>query len=250
MPGHGHGQPVTQPPHTAWLVCLRVLFVALGILTVGFMSWALLLRLAIVTRRSLDWGLFVAVLAADILAVVLLGLEPGDEIHTTGGYVGLILVLGSLVGSIAYYLAADIQHFALRRQAYAAVPGVPGYGYPAPAAAYGATTVPTPPMTPTAPVPAVPTPPPTPVPVTPSAPTASAPAVPTAPAPHRPSGAPHTPLPVAHTPPPAPYAPVPAPPSAAPLPRPPAPARIDQVRAELDELSDYLRRQDGHEGGR
>ena len=45
---------------------------------------------------------------------------------------------------------------------------------------------------------------------------------------------------------PAAHTPVPAPP-----PRPPAPARIDQVRAELDELSDYLRRQDGgHEGGR
>ncbi|MEU2596390.1 hypothetical protein [Streptomyces hirsutus] len=27
------------------------------------------------------------------------------------------------------------------------------------------------------------------------------------------------------------------------------PARIDQVRAELDELSDYLRRSDGHDGG-
>ncbi|MEU2438198.1 hypothetical protein ABZ595_18680 [Streptomyces rubradiris] len=221
MQGHGHGQPVTQPPHTAWLVCLRVLFVVLGILTIGFMSWALLLRLAIVTRRSLDWGLFVAVLAADILAVVLLGLEPGDEIHTTGGYVGLILVLGSLVGSIAYYLAADIQHFALRRQASAVVPGVPGHGYPVPAAAYGATTAPAPPPTPTAPIP--------PIPAVPAPPTASAPAVPT---------------------PPAPYAPVSAPPPPAPLPRPPAPARIEQVRAELDELSDYLRRQDGHEGGR
>ncbi|MEV5346643.1 hypothetical protein [Streptomyces achromogenes] len=225
MQGHGHGQPVTQPPHTAWLVCLRVLFVVLGIVTIGFLSWAMPLRLAIVTRRPLDWGLFVAVLAADLLGVVLLGLEPGEEIHTTGGYVGLILVLGSLVGSIAYYLAADIQHFALRRQAYAAMSGVPAYGYPAPAAAYGATTVPT-------------------------APTASAPAVPTAPAPvpHRAPGAPHTPPPVSHIPPPAPYAPVPPP--AAPLPRPPAPARIEQVRAELDELSDYLRRQDGHEGGR
>ncbi|NKQ28650.1 hypothetical protein HF200_30895 [Streptomyces galbus] len=34
-----------------------------------------------------------------------------------------------------------------------------------------------------------------------------------------------------------------------------APARIDQVRAELDELSDFLRKQEGrpggdHEGGR
>ncbi|MFD0393695.1 hypothetical protein ACFQ3Z_19905 [Streptomyces nogalater] len=114
---------MTQPPHTAWLVFLRVLFVALGILTIGFLSWAMLLRLALVTRRSLDWGLFVAVLAADVLGFTLLGTEPGDEVHTTGGYVGLFLVLGTLVGAIAYYLAADIQHFVLRRQAYAVVPG-------------------------------------------------------------------------------------------------------------------------------
>ncbi|MFD0393694.1 hypothetical protein ACFQ3Z_19900 [Streptomyces nogalater] len=44
--------------------------------------------------------------------------------------------------------------------------------------------------------------------------------------------------------------PAPGPPPVAPPPQPPAPARIEQVRAELDELSDYLRRQDGHEGGR
>jgi hypothetical protein len=44
---------------------------------------------------------------------------------------------------------------------------------------------------------------------------------------------------------------VPVPPAHTPPPQRPAPARIDQVRAELDELSDYLRRQDGdHEGGR
>ncbi|MEU6817250.1 hypothetical protein [Streptomyces sp. NPDC046860] len=41
------------------------------------------------------------------------------------------------------------------------------------------------------------------------------------------------------------------PPVHPPAPARPAPARIDQVRAELDELSDYLRRQDGKpEGGR
>ncbi|MGA5896373.1 hypothetical protein [Streptomyces venetus] len=34
-----------------------------------------------------------------------------------------------------------------------------------------------------------------------------------------------------------------------PSPQRPAPARIDQVRAELDELSDYLRRQDGRTDG-
>ncbi|MFD0505964.1 hypothetical protein ACFQ0G_30105 [Streptomyces chiangmaiensis] len=43
---------------------------------------------------------------------------------------------------------------------------------------------------------------------------------------------------------PQPRTPVPPP---QPQPQRPAPARIDQVRAELDELSDYLRK---HEGGR
>ncbi|MEV4337581.1 hypothetical protein [Streptomyces sp. NPDC049590] len=218
MQGHGYGQPAKQPPHTGWLVLLRVLFVALGILSLGFLSWAMLLRLAIVTRRSLDWGLFVAVLAADVLGLTLLGAEPGDEIHTVGGYVGLLLVLGTLVGTIAYYLAADIHHFVVRRQAYPAAPGPAPYGYPAPAVPYGATTVPTAPAAP-------------PIPVAPAAPP-----IPAAPLPHQASGGPH--------------APVPGPPPAAPPQRPPAPARIDQVRAELDELSDYLRRQDGHEGGR
>ncbi|MFC8434339.1 hypothetical protein [Streptomyces sp. NPDC057253] len=45
---------------------------------------------------------------------------------------------------------------------------------------------------------------------------------------------------------PQPQPPVPAPGVVPPPPQRPAPARIDQVRAELDELSDYLRK---HEGG-
>jgi hypothetical protein len=67
--------------------------------------------------------------------------------------------------------------------------------------------------------------------------------VPQPPGPHTP--APHDTPPVA--------GPIQPPPS----PQRPAPARIDQVRAELDELSDYLRRHEGeghrdgnHEGGR
>ncbi|CAM5562325.1 Integral membrane protein OS=Streptomyces tendae OX=1932 GN=F3L20_28775 PE=4 SV=1 [Streptomyces tendae] len=51
----------------------------------------------------------------------------------------------------------------------------------------------------------------------------------------------------------APYAPAaPVAPVAPPPQHPPAPARIDQVRAELDELSDYLRHHDGghQQGGR
>ncbi|MET7439715.1 hypothetical protein ACWERY_08845 [Streptomyces sp. NPDC004082] len=60
---------------------------------------------------------------------------------------------------------------------------------------------------------------------------------PATPVPHTPFA--HTPVPET----PAPATPVP--------PTRPAPARIDQVRAELDELSDYLRKHDGgHEDGR
>ncbi|MET9577413.1 hypothetical protein ACLQ2D_28300 [Streptomyces sp. DT199] len=84
-----------------------------------------------------------------------------------------------------------------------------------------------------------------------------------------PYGYPHQPPPYAPTSTPVPQHPGPhtpaphdTPPVAGPIQPPPstqrpAPARIDQVRAELDELSDYLRRHEGeghrdgnHEGGR
>ncbi|KUN06657.1 hypothetical protein AQI95_12325 [Streptomyces yokosukanensis] len=209
MQGHGYGQPVKQPPHTAWLVLLRVLFVAIALFSIGFLTWAMMLRLAIVTRRSLDWGLFVAVLAADILSITLLAGEPGDEIHTSAGYFGLFLLLFTLVATIAYYLAADIRHFLQRQQAYAAQRAAQGgYAYPGPVNPYTAATVPTPPTMAVG----------------------------------------------SHTPPPMPHTPVPRPPLTTPPPQRPAPSHIEQVRAELDELSDYLRKHDGrhdsHESGR
>ncbi|MFF7609353.1 hypothetical protein [Streptomyces parvulus] len=190
MHGHGYTQPAKQPPSPGYLVSLRVLFVTLSVLSCGFLTWIMLLRLAVVTRRSVDWGLFVAVLATDILSVVLIGTEPGDEIHTPGGYTGLVLLLGTLVAVIAYYIAADVRHFQQQQYGgWAPTPTpTPGYGYPQqPAPPYTATTVP--------------------------------------------------------------QQTAPPPPNHA-----PPPARIDQVRAELDELSDYLRRHDGnggtgHQGG-
>lgn len=79
-----------------------------------------------------------------------------------------------------------------------------------------------------------------------------------APGPHTPYGYPQQTSPYASTPVPQPQAPhtpvphTPAPPTPVPPqsqpPQRPAPARIDQVRAELDELSDYLRRTDGQQG--
>ncbi|WP_314412983.1 hypothetical protein [Streptomyces sp. DSM 40484] len=204
MQGHGQAQP---PPSTGLLVFLRVLFVVISVCSFGLLGWVMLLRLALVTRKSLDWGLLVALFAAEALGLVLLGTEPGEEIHTPGGWTGLALLLGSLVPAISYYLAAEIRHFhalAYAHRTYA--------GGQSPAHAYG-----------------YPQPQPQP--------------------PYAAATGPHTPVPQ--------MAPMPRPPSSAPIPssaptptpppQRPAPARIDQVRAELDELSDYLRK---HEDGR
>ncbi|MFD3501394.1 hypothetical protein ACFWWT_20990 [Streptomyces sp. NPDC058676] len=202
MHGHGYTQPVKKPPPTGWLVFVRVLFVAISIFSIGILAWTMLLRLAIVTRKGLDWGLFVAAGVADVLALVLLGTEPGEEVHTVGGWTGIGLLLGTLVAATAYYLAADVRHFHQLRYGAYAPQGAPAqaqtYGYPQHAAPspYTAATVPQ-----------------TPGPL------------------QRPQTPPQPPLPTA------------------PPPQRPAPARIDQVRAELDELSDYLRRQDGHHDG-
>ncbi|MFH8340125.1 hypothetical protein [Streptomyces sp. AM6-12] len=196
MQGHGHGQPATKPPHPAVLVLLRVLFVAIGFLSVGFLSWAMLLRLAAVTRRVLDWWLFAAAMTADVVSFALVGSDPSDDASGARGTGGMCLVLITLVAVTTYYLIAEIRHYARRRGEFEARP-IPAYGYPRPAAS--------PYPTPAAPVlSGLPTPPPT---------------------------APHTP--------------VPGPPPVVPPPHRPAPARIDQVRAELDELSDYLRKHDG-----
>ena len=200
MQGQGHAQPVRRPPHSAVLVLLRVVFVATGVFSAGFLTWVMMLRLAAVTRRSVDWGLLVAVAASDVLSIVLLGSEPGDDVHTAGGYLGITLLFGTLLATVIYYLVADVRHFQRQREAYAAQT----YGYPPPAAPY---------LTGTTPLGAQP---------------------------------PHTPPP--HTVPPMPGPPL----SQAPIPAPPqrpAPARIEQVRAELDELSDYLRKHDGHREG-
>ncbi|MEV2213732.1 hypothetical protein AB0H86_20175 [Streptomyces sp. NPDC050997] len=217
MQGHGYAQPVRQAPPTGLLVFLRVLFVVISVMSFGLLMWTMMVRLAIVTRRALDWWLCAGVIVAEVLGLYLLGSEPGDEIHTPGGWIGLAFLLGTLVASVSYYLAADVRHFhQLRFAGYAPQrPPAPAYGYPQ--AQAQAQSPPRPPYNaataPQAPIPHSP-PPRAPIPQ-PSAPSAAAQ-----------------------------HGPVPPPP-----PQRPAPARIDQVRAELDELSDYLRRQDGHHDG-
>ncbi|MFE9418044.1 hypothetical protein ACFYMX_20740 [Streptomyces griseofuscus] len=207
MQGHGYGQPAKKPPHLAVLVLLRVLFVAAGFLSIGFLAWAMLLRLAAVTRRPLDWGLFLTALFADIAAIVLVANDPSDDASGVGGTLGMCLVLITLASATTYYLIAEIRHYGRREREFAAR-STPAYGYPGPAARpYATPVIPTMPAAPA--MSGMPTPPPT---------------------------APHTP--------------VPGPPPVVPPSHRPAPARIDQVRAELDELSDYLRKHDGQYDGR
>ncbi|MFK4066150.1 hypothetical protein [Streptomyces sp. NPDC029674] len=188
---HGQGYAPQQPqlPSRGTHVTLRVLFVVLAVLTCGLLSWAAMLRLALVTRKSYDWVVLGLVTALDILALVLIGVDPGEEKFQGPGSAGMIVMLSTMVAAVAYYLFADIRHFSPYRQ-----PQFTGYVPPQPQ----------------------PQPMPQPQPL---------------PQPQASYGYPQAaaPAPYQQTPPPAR----------------PAPARIHQVRAELDELSDYLRKQEG-----
>ncbi|MEV0123462.1 hypothetical protein AB0I16_18370 [Streptomyces sp. NPDC050703] len=201
---HGPGfAPQVQPPTSGGNpVTLRVVFVALAVMSCGLLAWAPMLRIATLTRKSHDWALFAAVTVLDLTAFILIGVDPGKDEFQRPGNAGMVVLLSTMTAAVAYYLFADIRHFSRNRQPHFTgyAPQQPAYGYPAP---------------------------------------------------HTP--APHTPVPgpapTHHTAP----APAPTPPPAYPRPdqqtaQPPArpaPARIHQVRAELDELSDYLRKQEG-----
>ena len=197
MQGHGYAAPPPRRPSTGVLVLLRVIFVAVVLLSIGFLAWVATLRAAIVTRKATDWWIFAASVVVLGISFAFLSTDHTDDFSTPNGNTGMIILLLNAVACAGYYLYADIRHFGPGPTGYP-MPPAPGmgYGYPQPPSPYAATL-------------------------------------------------PQTPV-VA-----APSAPVPPPP---PQQR-PAPARIEQVRAELDELSDYLRRHPGHpdgnhEGGR
>ncbi|MFI1824883.1 hypothetical protein ACH41E_00295 [Streptomyces sp. NPDC020412] len=245
---------------------MRVLFLAVSVLSCGLGAWAAMLRVAQLRRRPVDWILFVASIALAVFLVVAIGAWGSDTEPDANGEtepsnavdlvtVAALLCLG--VGAAIHYLIVDIRHYDQRRGTgyppgagsgpAASGPGgygpppvtpsvTPGYGYPpvrsapgagpSPAPGYGYPPVHTPP-------PAYPQPP------------------------HVPHPAPHvahhlqatqTHLPTQLSQPQQPPQP-PQPPSQQqslqPQPGAPDKPRIDQVRAELDELSDYLRKEQG-----
>ncbi|MEW2605548.1 MULTISPECIES: hypothetical protein [Streptomyces] len=214
---HGYGYPPeqqqpTRRPSSATLVTLRVVFVALALLSCGLLAWAAMLRLAVVTRKQRDWWLFGLVLALNIGLLVYLGMLPEeDEVLTDGqAVITLSWALVVFVGTVTYYLYTEIRHFGpyggTRGAPYAGPRTGPyGGGHPGaptfPAGGYAPRrTVPDPPVTPAYGYP---------------------------PVPHR------GPVPHQGTMPT-------SPPDGS---RPASPQRLDQVRAELDELSDYLRKE-------
>ncbi|MFE1324480.1 hypothetical protein ACFW7K_00445 [Streptomyces sp. NPDC058735] len=213
---YGHG--AAPPPRSAaTVISLRVLIAAAGVLSCGLLACAPLFRVAVLRRRALDWAAAWSSLPLSIACFAVVGALPEDD-YRTDIAVAVILLLGA--ASSVYFLVVDITHHGERRR-YTPYPPSP----------HASTAVHTPYGYPQ--------------PAPPYAPTGTPPPPTSTPVPQPP--APHTPAPR--------NAATQGPGQVQPPQQRPAPARIDQVRAELDELSDYLRRHDGegrgdHEGGR
>ncbi|MFD0511865.1 hypothetical protein ACFQ0Q_18180 [Streptomyces aureus] len=110
MHGQGYMPPPQRPSHGVQ-IGLRVLFVALAVLSIGFLAWAALLRLALTTRSRTDWIIFASVAALQVGTVALLATDPGvDDFTTWRGDAGMMMLLITLAGVVLYYLVADILH--------------------------------------------------------------------------------------------------------------------------------------------
>ncbi|MFF0445570.1 hypothetical protein ACFYT4_03960 [Streptomyces sp. NPDC004609] len=243
MHGPGYAPQQSGPPSTAVAVVLRVVFVILSVFSCGMLAWGTMLRVAVIRRRQSDWILFAASFILTIVLLIVIsqwGAPEGEEINAVDWMV-LLTLFALAIGSAIHLLVVDIRHHDARRAAWAGGPaayhpGVTGgYGPPPATQGYGypphGTTQPSAapgygyphPASPASPLPH---PQPQPQPQNQNQPH---------PQPQNPPGAPvHPSAPV----PPAPAAPA-APAAASDKPR------IDQVRAELDELSDYLRKEQG-----
>lgn len=205
---YGPGQAMPPPKRTSpgVVITLRVLFTVLPIISLSLLGWASMLRLAWVRKRSLDWTVLVVEVGLSFLAFAFFGFSHSDNDKQAN--VGGTLLMICMFGTALYFLIEDIRRpQADHRQGW---PAVAGYPQPNPYTTGAISGGPGPTPYPQQGYPARqqyarPTPPP----VTGSTPPPSVPPIP-----------PTTPTPQ------------------------PGP-RINQVRAELDELSDYLRKEEG-----
>jgi hypothetical protein len=202
-PGFGTALPPPRPRGEGAAVALRVLCVVVGFASFTLLNWALLLRLALVHRRAVDWVVFAVVgFALPITFFSLAGSTDSEDIVGPVDATGVIGIVVLWFSVPIYFLGMDSHYRRLAQQA-AALPAF--YAAPAPA-----------------PYPYAP---------------------PQAPPPYGAEPYDYNPYRSAPTPPitPSPMSSSPTPP---PQPLPPPP-RLNQVRAELDELSDLLREQEG-----
>lgn len=206
MYGPGTAPPQPRPAGRWAVIVLRVLFTALPVVTIGVCAWGSLLRLALVLRRPLDWVLTPIVAALGIAGFVMVGVSDGDNSWPSN--TGMTFLLVCALITPAYFLVVDIRAAQTRQPAQGAVPAHP---YP-----YATGSIPGPMPGPMA---------------GPVLGNASglmpggrgvSPGTPGAAAPQYGYGQQQSAQPV-----------------------PPAGPRISQVRAELDELSDYLRKEEG-----
>ncbi|CAG6399397.1 hypothetical protein NMG29_03640 [Streptomyces cocklensis] len=208
MYGPGIAPPQPRPAGRAGVIWLRVLFTALPVLSLGFLAWGSLLRLAIVRRNPLDWALMVLDIVTIIVGYTLVGMAH-DNTDSWQSNAGTLTVLVCMFGTPAYYLVMDIRRKDTPPAGYAMPTGYPPNPY---ATGYG----------------------PMPGPVHPGPAHGGIPRP--APMQTRPPMPSQTPMPT----------PVPTPmPAQTSAPAQPPVQRMDQVRAELDELSDYLRKEEG-----
>ncbi|MEO3976259.1 hypothetical protein [Streptomyces sp. CAU 1734] len=245
-PGYAPPPPGPTPPSAGLVIALRVVFVVLAVFSCGFLAWGTMVRTALLTRRTRDWVLTAVTFALAVGVFVGIGVWSSDPDAPMDALDAVLFsVLAAMViGVPVHFLVIDIRH---HQQLADRVHGRPPAGPPSPYTTtapvfgppHGATPPPGygyPPAQPHA-QPGHATPPP---------------GFGPPPVPHH-SGPP--PVPRHSGPVPAPRhstpGPVPPPPPAPPHRQQPAPPpspdkpRIDQVRAELDELSDYLRKEQG-----
>ncbi|WP_406114909.1 hypothetical protein [Streptomyces sp. NBC_01014] len=229
-PGPEPSSPSPAPSGNS-RIFLRVLFAASSLLTCGFLMSLPLFRIALLRGRRYDWALAVVSVPVAVTCFAVVGELPEADPRTD---MAMAFMMLCAVASAVYFLVVDLRHHDRLQQGAA-----PGYfatpqGYPPHAqtvSGYGFPPSGHP----------MPGPQPMQQPVQQSMQPMQQPM--SQPVQHP---APQ-PMPVPqpqHTPPPAQQAPH-QPPQP---PRPPhrsSPHRIDQVRAELDELSDYLRKEEG-----
>ncbi len=120
MHGPVPADPPHRPPARATVILLRVVFVAVAVLSLGLLAWATLLRAALVRRGQLSWWLFGGDVVVLLGSFLLVTNYPETDWRTDLG-VGLVLL--QIAVAVAYYLVVDV-----RAQQASRIPQRPGTG--------------------------------------------------------------------------------------------------------------------------